>query len=89
MIPPIGDLRPDDDYRGIIFPANTAQPIFADEHDGVIQLRKQDNKLSLELDNREWLEAAFATLRWASKSRLVVAEMEQAADILERKVKNG
>lgn len=86
IIPPLGPLEPNDPFYGLQFPANTAQPIFSDEHDGVIQLRKQDNKLSLELD-REQIEIARAVLTWASKSGLIGPEMDQAADILGEKLR--
>lgn len=86
ITPPHGPHNYDPDLRELRLPDyNTPQPIFSDEHDGVVQLRKQDNKLSLELDP-EQLEVAAAVLSWVKITGLQPAEAEQAIDILERKI---
>jgi len=60
---------------------NSPQKIFVESFDDLIQVRKQDFKLSVGMTIFE-LEAAIAVLNWVLKAGVIHAEAEHAKDIL-------
>lgn len=83
IIPPIGPHNFDSSEFSLGIP-ETPQKIFAEEKGEILQLRKQDNKLGVEL-TLEALEITKQALIWVKMAGMGLAEIDQAVDILSAK----
>lgn len=64
---------------------NTPQMIFTEWHEDLVMVRKQDIRLGVELSPLS-LQATVACLDWIIKTGAVLAEAEQARDILAKEL---